>query len=61
MELSSKSARQLFEEVKANPTRKRFGFGRKPALVNIDLQKAYTAVGEFADRLRDRSQAARRT
>ena len=30
-----------------NPTRKRFGFGRKPALINIDLQKAYTAVGEF--------------
>ena len=30
------------------PTRARFGFGRKPALVNIDLQKAYTAVGEFA-------------
>jgi nicotinamidase-related amidase len=47
MELSSKTARQLFEEVKARPTRPRFGFGRKPALVNIDLQKAYTAVGEF--------------
>ena len=47
MELSSKSARQLFEEVKANPTRKRFGFGARPALVNIDLQKAYTSVGEF--------------
>ena len=48
MELSNKSARQLFEEVKANPARRRFGFGRRPALVNIDLQKAYTAVGEFA-------------
>ena len=48
MELSDKTARQLFQEVKANPTRKRFGFGRKPALINIDLQKAYTAVGEFA-------------
>jgi nicotinamidase-related amidase len=47
MELSNKSARQLFEEVKANPTRRRFGFGRKPALINVDLQKAYTAVGEF--------------
>jgi maleamate amidohydrolase len=47
MELSNKSARQLFEEVKANPTRRRFGFGRKPALINIDLQKAYTAVNEF--------------
>lgn len=48
MELSNKSARQLFEEVKANPTRRRFGFGPRPALINIDLQKAYTAVGEFA-------------
>jgi maleamate amidohydrolase len=47
MELSDKTARQLFQEIKANPTRKRFGFGRKPALINIDLQKAYTAVGEF--------------
>jgi nicotinamidase-related amidase len=24
------------------------GFGRKPILVNIDLQRAYTAVGQFA-------------
>jgi maleamate amidohydrolase len=47
MELSNKSARQLFEEFKQKPIRARFGFGRKPALVNIDLQKAYTAVGEF--------------
>ena len=48
MERSNKTARELFEEVKANPTRKRFGFGARPALINIDLQKAYTAVGEFA-------------
>jgi nicotinamidase-related amidase len=48
MELSDKTARQLFEEVKARPSRARFGFGRKPALVNIDLQKAYTAIGEFS-------------
>src|SRR5262245_38340793 len=48
MELSNKSARQLFAEIKEKPTRARFGFGRKPALVNIDLQKAYTAVSEFA-------------
>lgn len=47
MEFSNKSARQLFEEVRANPTRKRFGFGKKPALINIDMQKAYTCVGEF--------------
>jgi nicotinamidase-related amidase len=47
METSSKTARQLFEEIKKNPTRKRFGFGARPALINIDLQKAYTSVGEF--------------
>jgi nicotinamidase-related amidase len=47
MELSNKSARELFAEVKKNPTRKRFGFGSRPALINIDLQKAYTCVGEF--------------
>ncbi len=48
METSDKTARQLYEAIKKNPTRKRFGFGKKPALINIDLQKAYTAVGEFA-------------
>src|SRR5215831_20327711 len=47
MELSNKTARQLYGEIKEKPTRARFGFGRNPALVNVDLQKAYTAVGEF--------------
>lgn len=47
MELSNKTARQLFEEVKANPTRARFGYGKKAVLVNIDVQKAYTKVDEF--------------
>src|SRR6185295_2927391 len=42
-----KTARQMYEEVKARPGRARFGFGAKSALVNVDLQKAYTAVGEF--------------
>jgi len=48
MEMSQKTARELFEEIQARPTRPRFGFGGKPVLVNIDLQKSYTAVGEFA-------------
>jgi nicotinamidase-related amidase len=48
MELSDKTARQLYLDIKERPTRARFGFGRKPALINIDLQKAYTAVSEFA-------------
>jgi maleamate amidohydrolase len=48
MELSNKTARQMYLEIKERRTRPPFGFGRKPALVNIDLQKAYTAVGKFA-------------
>jgi nicotinamidase-related amidase len=47
MELSNKSARELYAEIRQKAVRARFGFGRKPALVNVDLQKAYTAVGEF--------------
>lgn len=47
MELSNKTARELYYEIKANPTRAKFGFGNKAAIVNIDLQKAYTAVDEF--------------
>lgn len=47
MELSDKTARQIWQEVKANPNRARFGFGRKAVLVNIDLQKAYTKTDEF--------------
>lgn len=42
-----KTARQLFEEVMANPSRKQFGFGRKLAVVNVDLQNAYTRLDEF--------------
>lgn len=48
MERSDQTARQLYEKLKANPGRARFGFGRKPMLVNIDLQRAYTAVGYYA-------------
>ncbi len=47
MERSDKTARQIWQEVKANPNRARFGYGRKAALVNIDLQKAYTKKDEF--------------
>jgi maleamate amidohydrolase len=47
METSNKSARELFRDVQATPNRRRFGFGRKPALVNVDLQNAYTRPSEF--------------
>ncbi|WP_163930215.1 isochorismatase family protein [Paraferrimonas sp. SM1919] len=47
METTTKTAKELFFEVIENPTRKRFGFGNKAALINIDPQKAYTCIGEF--------------
>ena len=47
MEMSNKTARELYLEVKANPSRARFGFGKKAVLVNIDVQNAYTRVDEF--------------
>lgn len=47
MELSNKTAREIWAEIKANPKRARFGYGRKAALVNIDFQCAYTRVDEF--------------
>ncbi len=42
MESSNKTAREIYLDVKANPARARFGFGKKAVLVNIDPQKAYT-------------------
>jgi nicotinamidase-related amidase len=47
MEYSNKTAQQIFNDYRANPSRPRFGFGVKPAVLNIDLQCAYTSVSEF--------------
>lgn len=47
MTQSDKTARQIFEEVRANPTRARFGFGDKVAIVNVDPQKSYTRPDLF--------------
>lgn len=47
MTQSSKTAREIFEDVKANPARSRFGFGARAALVNIDFQQAYTRPDLF--------------
>ena len=58
MELSNKTARELFQEIKAEPHARRFGFGRKPALVNVDLQYSYTAR-RIRHRLRNRPAADR--
>ena len=42
MVLSDKTARELFEDIRSNPARKRFGFGQRMAIVNVDPQKSYT-------------------
>jgi nicotinamidase-related amidase len=44
---SDLTARQYWEEVKDNPHRKQFGFGKKAAVINIDLQRAYTDLEHF--------------
>ena len=48
MDHSDLTARQLYEQLKAAPPqRSPFGFGARPALLNIDLQHAYTRPDEF--------------
>ncbi len=42
-----RTARQIFEELMGAPTRSRFGFGEKLAIVNVDFQNAYTRIDEF--------------
>lgn len=42
-----RTARELFEAVLANPARARFGYGAKLAVVNVDLQRAYTDIATF--------------
>ena len=47
MEISNKTAREMYIELLASDKSNKYGFGAKPLLVNVDLQKAYTSVGEF--------------
>lgn len=47
MEESNLTARQMWAALQAGPQRRRFGFGRRPALVNVDLQRAYTEPATF--------------
>jgi maleamate amidohydrolase len=42
-----RTARQIFEALMEAPTRSRFGFGAKLAIVNVDFQNAYTRIEEF--------------
>lgn len=43
-----RTARQIFDEVMSNPGRRKFGFGSKLAMVNVDFQQAYTRIDRFA-------------
>ena len=47
MESSHPTAREIYQQLKANPTRARFGFGTKAILINVDPQKAYTRTDLF--------------
>ena len=42
-----RTAREIFDGIMANPARRKFGFGEKLAIVNIDFQNAYTRIDEF--------------
>lgn len=47
MASDNRTAREIFEDVIANPARSKFGFGRKLAIINVDFQNAYTRIDEF--------------
>jgi maleamate amidohydrolase len=47
METSTLTAREYWVQVKANLSRAKFGFGSRPAIINIDLQRAYTDLAAF--------------
>ena len=42
MQQSHITARQMYEHLRDNPRRRAFGFGIKAAVINVDLQCAYT-------------------
>lgn len=47
MEPTNKTAKQLYEELKQRGATAQFGYGRKPMLVNVDLQRCYTDTDTF--------------
>lgn len=47
METSSLTPREYWAQIKAKPSRAKFGFGKKAALINIDLQRAYTDLATY--------------
>jgi maleamate amidohydrolase len=42
-----RTAKQIFDDVMANPARARFGFGAKLAIINVDFQNAYTRIDRY--------------
>ncbi len=42
-----RTAKQIFDDVMANPARARFGFGARLAIVNVDFQNAYTRIDRY--------------
>jgi maleamate amidohydrolase len=47
MIIEGKTAREVYAALKAGPQRKRFGFGARAALINVDLQCAYTQPATY--------------
>ena len=47
MTISDATAREIFEDIRANQTRAKFGFGSRAAIVNVDIQQAYTRPDLF--------------
>ncbi len=47
MQTSDLTPREYWAQVRSNPNRAKFGFGSRPALINIDLQRAYTDIECF--------------
>ena len=47
MQTTDKTAKEIFNDVMANPQRVPFGFGNKAVLVNVDPQKHYTRTDLF--------------
>jgi maleamate amidohydrolase len=48
MASDGRTAREIFEAVMANSARRKFGFGERLAIVNVDVQRAYTDIAAFA-------------
>jgi nicotinamidase-related amidase len=47
LEHSSLTARELFRALQTAPLRRPFGFGARPALLNVDVQHAYTRPADY--------------